>query len=45
MVGPAPSFADLVARLGLEAFHKVDVVYGFAEPFKDAWEETIGVEQ
>jgi|TARA_B110000908_G_C10129497_1_gene391516 hypothetical protein len=45
MVGPAPSFEGLVARLGLEAFDKVDVVYGFAEPFKDAWEETIGVEE
>lgn len=45
MVGPAPSFEDLVARLGLEAFDKVDVVYGFAEPFKDAWEEAIGAEK
>jgi hypothetical protein len=44
MVGPAPSFEDLVARLGLEAFDKVDVVYGFSESFKDAWNETIGVE-
>ena len=44
MVGPAPSFEDLVARLGLEAFNKVDVVYGFSESFKDAWNETIGVE-
>ncbi|MEJ6706216.1 MAG: hypothetical protein QNK49_00800 [Porticoccus sp.] len=43
MVGPAPSFEDLVARLGLEAFDKVDAVYGFAEPFEDVWDEAMGV--
>ena len=42
MVGPAPSFEDLVTSAGIEAFDKVDVVYGFAEPFKEAWEETVG---
>ena len=31
--------------LHIEAFDKVDVVYGFAEPFKEAWEETIGAAQ
>ena len=45
MVGPNPSFEDLVASVGVEAFDKVDVIYGFAEPFKEAWEETIGAEQ
>ena len=45
MVGPNPSFEDLVASAGLEAFDKVDVIYGFAEPFKEAWEETIGAAQ
>ena len=45
MVGPAPSFEDLVARIGIEAFDKVDVVYGFTEPFKEAWEETVGLKQ
>ena len=42
MVGPNPSFEDLVARVGLEAFDKVDVIYGFSEPFQEAWEEIIG---
>ena len=42
MVGTAPSFEDLVATAGIEAFDKVDVVYGFAEPFKEAWEGTVG---
>ena len=41
MIGSEPSFEDLVARLGLEVFDKVDAVYGFAEPFKDVWEESI----
>ena len=45
MVGPAPSFEDLVSRLGLEAFDKVDAVYGFAEPFDDVWDEAIGVDK
>ena len=44
MIGPAPSFKDLVAQLGLEAFDKVDAIYGFAEPFEDVWEETIGTD-
>jgi|TARA_B100000768_G_C11049118_1_gene277588 hypothetical protein len=43
MVGTAPSFEDLVVTAGIEAFNKVDVVYGFAEPFKEAWEESVGV--
>ena len=43
MVGPAPSFEDLVASAGIEAFDKVDVVYGFDEPFKEAWEESVGI--
>ena len=42
MIGPEPSFEDLVARLGLETFDKVDAVYGFAEPFEDVWEQSIG---
>ena len=41
MVGPTPTFENLVANLGLEAFNKVDVVYGFAEPFEDVWKEAI----
>ena len=45
MIGPEPSFEDLVERLGLEAFEKVDAVYGFAEPFEDVWKETIGTEK
>lgn len=45
MVGPNPSFEELVASVSLEAFDKVDVIYGFAEPFKEAWEETIGATQ
>ena len=45
MVGPNPSCEDLVASVSLEAFDKVDVIYGFAEPFKEAWEETIGAAQ
>ena len=45
MVGPNPSFEDLVASVSLEAFDKVDVIYGFAEPFKEAWQETIGAAQ
>ena len=45
MIGPEPSFEDLVVRLGLDAFDKVDAVYGFAEPFEDVWEETIGTEK
>ncbi|MDT2076010.1 MAG: hypothetical protein RMX26_08490 [Planktomarina sp.] len=45
MVGPTPSFEDLVSRLGLEAFDKVDAVYGFAEPFDDVWDEAIGVDK
>ena len=45
MVGPNPSFEDLVASVGIEAFDKVDVIYGFAEPFKEAWEESIGATQ
>ena len=45
MIGPEPSFEDLVERLGLEAFEKVDAVYGFAEPFDDVWKETIGAEK
>ena len=43
MVGPAPSFEDLVTSAGIEAFDKVDVIYGFAEPFKEAWEQSIGI--
>ena len=43
MVGSEPSFEDLVASAGIEAFDKVDVVYGFAEPFKEAWAESVGV--
>ena len=45
MVGPNPSFEDLVASVSLEAFGKVDVIYGSAEPFKEAWQETIGAAQ
>jgi len=45
MIGPEPSFEDLVERLGLKAFEKVDAVYGFAEPFDDVWKETIGAEK
>ena len=45
MIGPEPSFEDLVARLSLEAFDKVDAVYGFAEPFEDVWKDTIGTEK
>ena len=45
MVGPNPSFEDLVASVGVEVFDKVDVIYGFAEPFEEAWEETVGAEQ
>ena len=43
MVGPNPSFEDLVASVSLETFDKVDVIYGFAEPFKEAWEESVGI--
>jgi hypothetical protein len=42
MAGPNPSFEDLVASVSLETFSKVDVIYGFAEPFQEAWEEIIG---
>lgn len=42
MAGPNPSFEDLVASVSLETFNKVDVIYGFAEPFQEAWEEIIG---
>ena len=45
MIGSEPSFEDLVARLGLEVFDKVDAVYGFAEPFEDVWEQSIGTEK
>ena len=45
MIGPEPSFEDLVARLSLEAFDKVDAVYGFAEPFEDVWRENFGSEK
>ena len=45
MVGPNPSFEDLVTRVDIEAFDKVDVLYGFADTFKQAWEETIGAAQ
>ena len=45
MVSPNSSCEDLVASVGVEAFDKVDVIYGFAEPFKEAWEETIGAAQ
>ena len=45
MIGLEPSFKDLVERLGLEAFDKVDAVYGFAEPFNDVWKELIGTEK
>ena len=41
MSGTEPSFEDLVERLGLEAFDKVDAIYGFAEPFEDVWKESI----
>tara|TARA_B100000780_G_scaffold67734_1_gene44807 strand:- start:720 stop:1031 length:312 start_codon:yes stop_codon:yes gene_type:complete len=43
MVGAAPSFEGLVASLSLETFDKVDAVYGFAEPFEDAWDQAMGV--
>ena len=42
MAGPNPSFEDLVASVGLATFNKVDAIYGFAEPFQEAWEEIIG---
>ena len=42
MAGPNPSFEDLVASVSLETFNKVDVIYGFSEPFQEAWEEIIG---
>ncbi len=42
MVGPNPSFEDLVAGLDLAMFDKVDTVYGFAEPFEDVWQDSIG---
>ena len=42
MAGPNPSFEDLVASVSLESFSKVGVIYGFAEPFQEAWEEIIG---
>ena len=45
MIGPEPSFEDLVVRLSLEAFDKVDAVYGFAEPFDDVWKEAIGTKE
>jgi hypothetical protein len=35
----------LVERIGLEAFDKVDAVYGFAEPFEDVWEDAIGADK
>ena len=45
MTRPASSFENLMERFGLEVFCKVDVGYGFAEPLKHAWQETIGVDQ
>ena len=44
MVGPNPSFEDLVAGLDLAMFDKVDTVYGFAEPFEDVWQDSIGAQ-
>ena len=44
MVGPNPSFEDLVAGLDLAIFDKVDTVYGFVEPFEDVWQDSIGTQ-
>ena len=42
MDGPTPTFEKLVAGLDLAMFDKVDSVYGFAEPFEDVWNDSIG---
>ena len=42
MAGPNPSFENLVASVSLETLNKVGGIYGFAEPFQEAWEEIIG---